>query len=392
MAHPGGGDTSGYAFFGSARDDLLGELGGLDDGELETRDVLPGGGHDDEVDLAELMDDGDEDLSFAALLAKQGAPPAQQPQPPAPSQQQQPPRLTPLSSLPKPPAPPPSGWAWPAPPGGGEVAARLRGPLSSLPPPPGFYGAPPAATPPSLVLLPWGLAPQPVMEHTGTSQLPCGGMGGAASPHAASPHAASPHQEGKGLWKLCKAADGRSGPSTRESANRVERPKWIAKYAHVTSKQMEEQGFRLDSTSGLPLMQCVNCKMWKERTTDYFTAAHVNNGVESWFTRRVFPVLKNSASRACNDCWRQKSNKEQRDTTTDDGWLQTLIGRYKEIPPDEFRRQFDIPRGAKTCSVTGSTLPFQKGLGPFVLGVNSKVRGGLQPSWGLHPQAPIDIR
>ena len=152
MAHPGGGDTSGYAFFGSARDDLLGELGGLDDGELETRDVLPGGGHDDEVDLAELMDDGDEDLSFAALLAKPGAPPAQLPQPPAPPPQQQPPRVTPLSALPKPPAAPPSGGAWPAPPGGGDGASRLRGPLSSLPPPPGFYGAPPAATPPSLVL------------------------------------------------------------------------------------------------------------------------------------------------------------------------------------------------------------------------------------------------
>jgi DNA topoisomerase 2-associated protein PAT1 len=143
MAQHGGGDSSGYAFFGApVRDDLLGELGGLDDAELETRDALAPG--QEEVDLNDLVDDPQEDLSFAALLAKQRATPA-------PPQPQQLIKLTPLSALPKPPAPPPGG-AWPAPPGGGEVHHKPRGGLSALPPPPGFYGAPPAAAPPPLLL------------------------------------------------------------------------------------------------------------------------------------------------------------------------------------------------------------------------------------------------
>ena len=167
MAQHGGGDSSGYAFFGAApvRDDLLGELGGLDDAELETRDALAPG--EEEVDLNELVDDGDEDLSFAALLAKQSAAPA-------PPPQQVVTKLTPLSALPKPPAPLPGG-AWPAPPpGGNEVHTKPRGALSSLPPPPGFYGAPPAAATPTVLLR--SQPPPPGRPVAAPPSAPAGGV------------------------------------------------------------------------------------------------------------------------------------------------------------------------------------------------------------------------
>ena len=142
-------DASGYAFFGEARDDLLGELGG--DGGEEEGELAAG--VEDEVDISELMDDEDEhaDLSFASLLAggsrggagTAGSAGAGNGTAPRGGTQH-----VPLSAIPRPPMPPPQSQQ---PPSSGVRAPGGAARLSSLPPPPGFYGgsmAPPVVTPP----------------------------------------------------------------------------------------------------------------------------------------------------------------------------------------------------------------------------------------------------
>lgn len=116
------------------------------------------------------------------------------------------------------------------------------------------------------------------------------------------------------------------------------------------------------------MMRCVKCGEMKERTTDFFTTAHVHGDLEKWF-ENVFPLMSNCASRPCNACFVLMTRDRLRDTEGD-GWLYNVLAHYK-LPISWAKPFYALPVGVERCWATGGTLPFQKGSNAFSLGVNS---------------------
>ena len=160
-----------------------------------------------------------------------------------------------------------------------------------------------------------------------------------------------------------------SGPSTMMRVNHKDRAQWISKYEMLGTKAIEDAGYDFDQ-SGLPLLSCVNCKVAKERTTDFYTANNVNGDLDKWFSR-PFPSLCNYAGRPCNACHALTTRVRDRDVEGG-GWLRSLLHRY-ELPTDWAIYFYTLPAGAERCWATGGTLNYMKGSNSFSLSVNSTV-------------------
>jgi len=159
------------------------------------------------------------------------------------------------------------------------------------------------------------------------------------------------------------------GPFARKHKNHKERADWVAKYRVLGAQATSDAGFEVNG-DGIPLLRCAKCDELKERTTDYFTANNVRGNLDKWFIS-PFPSMRNSISHPCNACWSQLSLDRDRDFEGD-GWLLSHVSNYS-VTIEWAKKLYELPVRAERCWATGGTLPFQKGINAFALGINSTV-------------------
>jgi uncharacterized protein YehS (DUF1456 family) len=91
----------------------------------------------------------------------------------------------------------------------------------------------------------------------------------------------------------------------------------------------------------LCFMVCVTCKVAKERTTDHFTASHVNDDLEGWFNKygAGCESLRNSTHYPCKKC--TVIHHMNRITNDPIEFLKEFKFRYKNVNWDAMMKKWD---------------------------------------------------
>jgi hypothetical protein len=120
-------------------------------------------------------------------------------------------------------------------------------------------------------------------------------------------------------------------------------------------------------------MKCCHCEKWKERTTEYFTAAGVNGDIEKWFRGSIpgYEPIGNNQTVPCNRCFKKLD------------WIRGIVHKYPKLRPPENLGYPDSPVGwfhhswdnFVSCPITGLPKSFFK-LGPNRkngIGINNQI-------------------
>ena len=120
----------------------------------------------------------------------------------------------------------------------------------------------------------------------------------------------------------------------KKSKNQRPRADFVDKWGKLTARDLAKihasKAFYYILNAILYLL-CPVCKVFKEATTDNFSAAHVSrykDGMVGWISH--FPHSFELGSYGCNQCWAQK--RAVRDNDTDgNGYIRNIMGNYPQL-------------------------------------------------------------
>ena len=120
----------------------------------------------------------------------------------------------------------------------------------------------------------------------------------------------------------------------KKSKNQCPRVDFVAKWGKLTARDLAKihasKAFYYILNAILYLL-CPVCKVFKEATTDNFTASHVSrykDGMVGWISH--FPHSFTLGSYGCNQCFAQKRSVDNNDTDGD-GYIRTIMRPYTEL-------------------------------------------------------------
>ena len=134
-------------------------------------------------------------------------------------------------------------------------------------------------------------------------------------------------------------------PSKRRRADESEQMR--LKLAKFKGEVVPKPGCRL--RGDCIEMQCVKCRAWKERTTEYFTKS--KGGKNFTTCDPGHETLHNSMSHPCNTCFASMSAVYN---STPDGYIRTLCSNYENITPKDVWEKYKELKGVSP--ITGVAM------------------------------------
>ena len=124
---------------------------------------------------------------------------------------------------------------------------------------------------------------------------------------------------------------------SKKGKNQRPRDDFVAMWGKLTASDLDsirgKEAFYYILNAILYLM-CPLCKIFKEATTDNFTATHVSDyedGMDGWISH--FPHSFRLGSHGCNQCWAQKVAVRYNDTDGD-GYIRAIMNKYPQLHED----------------------------------------------------------